>query len=126
MTHTCLTQILGRKPSKTWLEKTLSKRLKALQRETSPDNEGSGLSTLHKLLIAASEASDFRNRIAHGAFVIDTTIAMTHDEDDQLVLYALGHQDTITEQAIREKASEFRALSNRLARELAVLKMSQT
>lgn len=64
MTHVCKQKVLNQNRSKTWIDKTLAKRLESLCKELTARDDVS-LAELNTLFSEASDLCDFRNRIAH-------------------------------------------------------------
>lgn len=121
MTHICKQKISNQPLSKRWLEKALAKRLESLSEKITENDPRLGLRELKPLLAEAHLLCEFRNQIAHGTFVVNCDKPMTADQDSQLEIFAIGHEQKIDEEDLRNKAARCREISDGIARQLAIV-----
>lgn len=121
LTHMCKKKIFNEALSKRWLEKALAKRLESLREKITENDPRLELRELKALLAEAHRLCEFRNQIAHGSFVLNCDKPMTADPDSQLEILAIGHEQTIAEEDIRNKAARCREISDGITRQLAIV-----
>lgn len=125
LTHACKQKVFGEELSNQWREKALAKRLKTLHQRINENDSSPWYPALKILLAEAQELCVFRNKIAHGSFVINCDRPMTEDPDSQLEILTLGHEQTITEEDLKNKALRCREISQEISKQIAIAEMAK-
>ena len=123
MTWACQTKVIGKKLSKSWINKPLADRLKSLC--TSLRSGGKHHEQLGKLLKEAQEMCSTRNLVAHGSFVLDARGSCDLNSHSQFLLWSHKADQPASQSEVEQATRRCTELSSEMSECIAVIEMSR-
>lgn len=124
MTHLCKKKIFKEAISRKWVNKSLANRLEYLHEKIASNELLPELRELKLLLIEAHVLCEFRNKIAHGSFVLNVDRSMATDRDGQLEIVTIGYIQAISEEELIYKAARCSEISGGISRQIFIAEMA--